>query len=54
MAYVTAAYIIVLGAMGFYWWTLIIRVNRLGGETFLAGRLENFGDSRDSGLGKKS
>lgn len=52
MVYVIAAYIIVLGAMGFYWWTLIIRVNRLGGEASLAGRPENFGDNRDSGLGK--
>ncbi len=32
MAYVFAAYMIVLGAMGFYWWTLQSRTARLRRE----------------------
>lgn len=53
MAYVVAAYIIVLGAMGFYWWTLIFRANRLGEEISSEGRLEGFDDSRDSEPGER-
>ncbi len=32
MGYVVAAYLIVLGAMGIYWWSLFSRENRLKGE----------------------
>ncbi len=32
MGYVFAAYLIVLGAMGFYWWTLQSRTARLRRE----------------------
>ncbi len=44
MGYVVAAYLVVLGAMGFYWWTLYARTARL-----LAEFPENSSEKGDSG-----